>query len=265
MGLRSLSAAQFTKCNTHRLIAPAPSLQARKPSHSWPEPTVSLGPPASAPPHRRPLPESPALPPTWRSGRRGEGASVPHTPGPRGRDCTPNLPQPPPLGLASLPLFRSPNPTAEPTLLQQWLPATRGLLASPLISWFPDRGLSPTPHDTALPLSSKDRGDRAVKTQPLSLPLNLEHCSRMAKTCLPVPGLTLSRQFTFSVGYTILPHRAQLGFMAPRKAGAGTPELARVLFPPSELAGDSSGCNYTGWRRPRQELENWPPPPPSFP
>lgn len=28
-----------------------------------------------------------------------------------------------------------------------------------------------------------------------------------------------------------MPHRAQLGFMVPRKAGAGTPELTRVLFP----------------------------------
>lgn len=74
----------------------------------------------------------------------------------------------------------------------------------------------------------------------------------MAKTRLRVPRLTLSRQFTFSVGYTILPHRAQLGFMAPGKAGAWTPELARVLLPRSELAGDSGGCNYTegsngGW------------------
>lgn len=67
----------------------------------------------------------------------------------------------------------------------------------------------------------------------------------MAETRLRVPGLTLSRQFTFSVGYTILPHRAQLGFMAPGKAGAGTPELARVLFPRGELAGDCRGCNYT--------------------
>lgn len=68
----------------------------------------------------------------------------------------------------------------------------------------------------------------------------------MAKTRLQVPGLTLSRQFTFSVGYTILPHRAQLGFMARGKAGAGTPELARVLLTRSELAGDGRGCNYTG-------------------
>lgn len=30
----------------------------------------------------------------------------------------------------------------------------------------------------------------------------------------PLPALTLSRQFTFSVGYTIFPQRAQLGFMA---------------------------------------------------
>ena len=62
----------------------------------------------------------------------------------------------------------------------------------------------------------------------------------------PSPRLTLSRQFTFSVGYTILPHRAQLGFMTPGKAGAGTPELARVLFPRSELAGGGGGCNCTG-------------------
>lgn len=45
--------------------------------------------------------------------------------------------------------------------------------------------------------------------------------------------------------YTILPHRAQLGFMAPGKARAGTPELAHVL-PWSELAGDGRGCNCTG-------------------
>ncbi|XP_047612750.1 motor neuron and pancreas homeobox protein 1-like [Phacochoerus africanus] len=34
--------------------------------------------------------------------------------------------------------------------------------------------------------------------------------------------------------------------MTPGKAGAGTPELARVLFPRSELAGGGGGCNCTG-------------------
>ena len=48
------------------------------------------------------------------------------------------------------------------------------------------------------------------------------------------------------MGYTILQHRAQLGFMAPGKAGARTPELARVLFARNELAGDGRGLNCTG-------------------
>lgn len=94
--------------------------------------------------------------------------------------------------------------------------------------------------------------------------LHLDPCSEIAKSLLPVPGLTLSRQFTFSVGYTILPHRAQLGFMAPGKAGAGTPELARVLSP--ERAGERRPrLQLHRQRRRRLELGNWPPPPPSFP
>lgn len=43
-----------------------------------------------------------------------------------------------------------------------------------------------------------------------------------------------------------MPHRAQLGFMAPGKAGAGTPGLARALSPRSGLAGGGRGCNDTG-------------------
>lgn len=84
----------------------------------------------------------------------------------------------------------------------------------------------------------------AAETQPRSPPPIWS--SGIAKTRLPIPSLTLSRQFTFSVGYTILQHRAQLGFMAPGKAGARTPELARVLFPRNELAGDGRGLNCTG-------------------
>lgn len=99
-------------------LPPTPGLQKMKSGHLRPELKVSLGPPASAPPPRRPLPQCPALPPTWRSARRGEGAAVSsHSRGPRGRDCTPNLP--PPRGLASLLLFCLPSPRAQSPLFSR--------------------------------------------------------------------------------------------------------------------------------------------------
>lgn len=77
-----------------------------------------------------------------------------------------------------------------------------------------------------------------------------------------VPELTLSRQFTFSVGYTILPHRAQLGFMVPGKDWGGDARArARSLF----LGRASERRRLQLCRRRRLELGNWPPPPPSFP
>lgn len=108
-----------------------------------------------------------------------------------------------------------------------------------------------TPPSLLLPGS---RGRGGVDPAPLASPRSGALVGN-GQDASPGPGLTLSRQFTFSVGYTILPHRAQLGFMAPGKAGAGTPGLARALSPRSELAGDGRGCNYTsgggggGWSK----------------
>lgn len=106
------------------------------------------GPPSLCPaPPRRPLPQRPALPPTWRSARRGEGAAVSsHSPGPRGRDCTPNLPPPPHPG--AWPPYSSsvlPAPGHRAHCSPVVAAATRGLLAAPQISRLPDWGLSPHP------------------------------------------------------------------------------------------------------------------------
>lgn len=57
-----------------------------------------------------------------------------------------------------------------------------------------------------------------------------------------MPELTLSRQFTFSVGYTILPHRAQLGFMVPGKDWGGDARANARSLSFGELVG-GGGCN----------------------
>lgn len=202
--------------------------------------------PLPRPPHRRPLPQSPELPPTWRSGRPGEGAAVSLTLPGLGGGTAPLTFSPAPTPWPGFPTpLPSPNPGAQSPLFNTGCPArvdSWPRLGSP---GFQTGVCPPTPHDTALLPPPGIAGPRRRGPGPSRFPRagalvgNGKHAS-------PGPGLTLSRQFTFSVGYTILPHRAQLGFMAPGKAGAGTPGLARALSPRSELAGGGRGCNYTG-------------------
>lgn len=90
---------------------------------------------------------------------------------PWGRDCTPNLPPPP-----------TPGPGHPTPLPSSQLQGTE-LYYSPLgcrHAWTPCRaadlpvsrlGSVPTPHDTALRPSSRDRGDGAAQTRPFSPPL----------------------------------------------------------------------------------------------
>lgn len=123
-----------------------PPRQARKRGHPPPERTVSQGPPASAPPPSAPSTSAPRF--RLLGARRGVererpslltlqalgGGTAPltfpqHTPGP---GFPASLPSSQPQG-------------TEPTPLQHRLPATRGLPASPQISWFPDWDVSPHP------------------------------------------------------------------------------------------------------------------------
>lgn len=173
MGLGSLSEAQFTRCNTGRLIAPAPGLQAMKSGHLRPELRVSLGPPASAPP---PPPPPPPSAPRFRllGAQRGgerERPSPLTLPALGGGTAPLTFPHPPPLGLASLLLFRPPSPRAQSPLFSSsgcrhaWTPCRAADLPVSRL------GSVPTPHDTALRSSSPDRGDEAAPTRPFSPPL----------------------------------------------------------------------------------------------
>lgn len=76
MGIGSLSDAQFTRCNTRWMMAPAPKSPGGEAPRFSARADGGAGPPSFCPAPRRPLPQSPALPPTWRSAPRGEGAAV---------------------------------------------------------------------------------------------------------------------------------------------------------------------------------------------
>lgn len=81
------------------------------------------------------------------------------------------FPHPPPRGLASLLLFRPPSPRAQSPLFSSsgcrhaWTPCRAADLPASRL------GSVPTPHDTALRPSSRDRGDEAAQTRPFSPPL----------------------------------------------------------------------------------------------
>ena len=112
MGLGSLTEGQFTRGNTCPLTAPTLQSPGQEAGPVAAGADCLAGAPNLCAAPRRPLPQRPALPPTWRSARRGEGAAVcSHSPGPRGRDCTPTFPHSPhPHSGARLPHPGAPSP-----------------------------------------------------------------------------------------------------------------------------------------------------------
>lgn len=72
--------------------------------------------------------------------------------------------------------------------------------------WVPPRGAAG--HGAVTPPDSSDRSARCGENAVEGMG------ERGGRYGTSLPALTLSRQFTFSVGYTIFPQRAQLGFMA---------------------------------------------------
>lgn len=247
--------------------APKPSLWARKPSHSRPQRTVSRGPPASAPP---PAPPPPPPEPrasaylAFRAAGRGSGR-LSHSPGPRGRDCTPNLP-PAPTPWPGFPTpLPSPNPGAQSPRFNPGCP--------PRVDSWPRLGspgfqtgvCPPTPHDTALPPPPGIAGTRRRGPGPSRFPpvwsTGREWPRRVSRS-----RAHLIQTVHLLRGVHDLAAPSAIGIHGSGKGWGGDARARARTLSPERAGGRRPRVQlHKRWRRRRLEQGNWPPPPPSFP
>lgn len=248
--------------NWHSLAnGPDPASRPGSWATSSPSPEGCAG-PSLRPAPAAPSPQRPALPPTWRWAPRGKGAAVSSlTPGSGGGGTAPLTSSTHPSDPGFLVLSR---PSSHPSPDAQSPSFSSGGCPPPRLGFpgFQTVVCLRTPSHVPPSFPAQGITEKSPQRPSPSFLPRLRAALGMPSPGRRVPELTLSRQFTFSVGYTILPHRAQLGFMVPGKDWGGDARArARSLF----LGRASERRRLQLCRRRRLELGNWPPPPPSFP
>lgn len=266
MGLRSLS-AQFTRCNTRRLIAPAPLSPGQEAPPFAVRADIYDGPPSLCP--APPTAPSPRAPRFRLLGARGGGErerpSPLTLPALGGGTAPLTFPQPPPWGLASLPLFRPPNPVARSPLFStsHYLPCVDSLpcLGSPGFQ------TEDCPQDPMTPpsLHSPRIARMGLHRPGPSLLPQSRVLLRDGKDASPGPGAYLIQTVHLLRGVYDLAAPGAVGIHGSGKGWGGDARACARSLNPERAGGRRPRLQlHRRWRR-RLELGNWPPPPPSFP